>query len=405
MSLQKKICYVLGIYPNLSETFIQREIDYFLSEGYDVFIYSLKSPNKDIADSCKVDSRVKIKYFRKNLFLSLFLNFKNLFRSPHGYIKSFFLVFRDLIYQTPYETFRLFTLFVASFELLNFINKNKIEFIHSHFANASLMCMFSKFLDKSFTYTSTVHASPDIYMRPLLLAEQFEGAKKVITISDYNYFILKRHLNINLSDKILVVKNGIEIANFKHIMRHNSKIKLLAVGNFRYFKGFDILIEAIELVKENNNNFELTIIGDGPQMNSIFKLIESKNLLAFVKLAGALRHENVMNYLKESDIFLHASVIDFGGRRDGFPTVILEAISHSVPVISTYVSAIPELIINNETGLLVPEGNPKELSKALLSLISDPGKREHLARKAHEKLAESYDIKETTHILEKVIVE
>jgi len=400
----KKICYVLGLYPNLSETFIQREISYFLSHEYEVFIYSLKVPSNNIREKCLIDSRINLEYFQQAVLKSLLKNFFYNIKNPKGFITSLFYILKGVVNQTPNETFRLMVLFVASSGLLSYTKKNNLKFIHSHFANASLMCLFAKQMNKIFQYSFTLHASADIYNRPLLLVEQFSFAKKIITISEYNANFLQRYFNEDHIDKLSVIRNGVEIIPFKFKNNSEEKLSLLSVGNYDYAKGFDILVEAIDIINRLNSNCELIIVGDGPQFRSIERNVKSKKLNSIIKLVGAKSHLETIKYFQQADIFIHASAIDFGGRRDGFPTVILEAVSHSLPVITTYVSGIPELIINDITGIIVPEGNPKLLAQSILNMISEHDKRESLARKAHKKLEESYDINKTTQQLEKLLI-
>jgi colanic acid/amylovoran biosynthesis glycosyltransferase len=121
-----------------------------------------------------------------------------------------------------------------------------------------------------------------------------------------------------------------------------------------------------------------------------------------VNLLGSLNNEDVMKYMEACDIFILASEIYLNGKRDGIPTVCIEAMSVGKPVISTYISGIPELIENGETGLLVPERNPKALSSAIARLIDNPKFRNEIGINGYEYVKNNYNIEKTIPLLKKV---
>lgn len=164
-------------------------------------------------------------------------------------------------------------------------------------------------------------------------------------------------------------------------------IRLFALGRFDVTKGFDILLKACAILKEKGVNFHLTLAGGGGKVmglgnleENLRKLRKDLNLEEAVSMPGLISHDELPAYLEESDIFVAPCVVDASGRRDGIPNTVIEALAYGVPVVSTNVNALPEVIQNGRTGLAVNPGNPQELAEAIIFLAENPGQGKRLAQ-------------------------
>src|SRR5947199_29758 len=144
---------------------------------------------------------------------------------------------------------------------------------------------------------------------------------------------------------------------------------IVSVGRLVAFKGFEHLIDACAELARRGFDFTCHIVGDGPLRETLKAKIEKLNLSSRINLLGSLSQKAVLEELRNADVFALASVTDAQGASDVFPTVILEAMAAARPVLSTRLAGIPELVIDGETGVLVPPEDTSALAEALAQLV------------------------------------
>jgi len=150
-----------------------------------------------------------------------------------------------------------------------------------------------------------------------------------------------------------------------------SPLKLMAVGRFARTKGFDVLLKACKLLKDRGVAFKLTLVGAGFQGPTLQRLRKRLGLEDCVDMPGFLPHDQLTYLLKNHDMLVVPSVVHSTGDRDGIPNVIMEALSHRLPVVATDVCGIPEVIRHGETGLVVCQKDPEALAAAISDTASD----------------------------------
>lgn len=161
--------------------------------------------------------------------------------------------------------------------------------------------------------------------------------------------------------------------------RPGEAVRLLALGRFDVTKGFDVLLEACAILKKENFAFTLTLAGGGGKImglgdlsQKLLAMREALNLQAEVQMPGLISHDQLPLILAGHDIFIAPCVVHASGRRDGIPNTAIEALAFGLPVIATNVNALPEIIHNNETGLIVPQKDPAALASAIRQMASEP---------------------------------
>lgn len=161
--------------------------------------------------------------------------------------------------------------------------------------------------------------------------------------------------------------------------RAERPLRLLALGRFDVTKGFDVLLKACAILKERGVKFHLTLAGGGGKLmglgnleNSLRELRKELELEEYVSMPGLLSHDTLPDVLDEHDIFVAPCVIHSSGKRDGIPNTVIEALAFGMPVVSTNIHALPEVVRDGETGLTVNPDNPAELVQAILRLAEDP---------------------------------
>ena len=207
-----------------------------------------------------------------------------------------------------------------------------------------------------------------------------------------------------LYDKLITIHNGIDteamnfltkeearkilISNFKFQIS-NSDLIIGTLANFYKTKGLEYLIEAFNILttsyKLPATSYQLIIIGDGELRAELENLIANYGLKDRIILLG--KKENAARYLKAFDIYVCSSV------KEGFPYSILEAMAAGLPIVSTNVGGIPEMIQNQKNGLLIEPKNPSELATSIKFLIENPELANQLGNQAKITVKEKFSIK------------
>lgn len=392
-----RIAYILSTFPAISETFIRTEIDGLLENGHEIYIFAIRQPDYLPLNSKRNELyKKRIYYFNNRLvFVSIPVFIIEVFFHPLRIIKAIHKIFEQYKNLPLFIIIRELRDLLVAFGFYPIIQKLKIQHLHSHFSSASNINLFLNLIFKK-KFTFTAHASDDIFRHPELINDKMLNCEFVVTVSNYNKEYLNLITDFNYLDKIFVIYNGIKVPEFiRENYETSNKIKVLSVGNFSYFKGFPTLLKSIKILVEKGYEFEVWIIGDGPQRIVIEKIINNYKLNDTVKLLGFVEDSNKSKYYKEADIFVLASEIYLNGIRDSLPTVIFEAMGYGLPVVSTYISSIPEQIIDGESGLLCPEKDANKIAEQIEKLILDKELRKKLGQNARCRLEKYYDYKNT----------
>ena len=182
-------------------------------------------------------------------------------------------------------------------------------------------------------------------------------ADKVIAVSDSLKSMLNKHFHVDA----LVVHNLVGEGFDYNPTSQRSTFNFVTVGSLFHVKGYDILIDAFAKIASVNDNFRLTIVGDGNQRPLLQQLITKHNLQSKVSLVGRKSRAEVADILLNSDVYVSSS------RNENFSVSVLEALSIGLPVVATICGGIRECI-NDSNGLLVPTENVDLLSDAMLKI-------------------------------------
>lgn len=396
----RNIAYILDFFPVISETFITNEIIKLNKIGYKVLIFPRENTiGKEYGAVIHHDSRKLMKdvhyfYNIQNRWSKLQLLVYHLFfmiNSPVNYFKTFH-------FSKKYGT-KIFKLFIRSILYATKFRRMRIFHIHAHFAldACSLALLISKLTNIPFSFTIHAH---DIFVPELadIAVEKFHHAQFVACISEYNKnYILKQFPGIN-SHKIKIIHCGLDVEKIEP-RNENIEVKekdnytILSVGRLVGQKGFKHLIRACQILKEKENlQFTCKIIGDGKDRKKLKKIISELNLDETVNLLGSQEQNDVIKNMRNADLFVLPCVRDEDGFMDGIPVALMEAMALRVPVISTRISGIPELV-KDGSGILVPPGDAKELAKAIERVMNLPNdKRQQMIESGREEVLKNFNL-------------
>jgi colanic acid/amylovoran biosynthesis glycosyltransferase len=279
-----------------------------------------------------------------------------------------------------------------------------VRHVHAHFAGMAARTAFwiHKFFSMSFSFTA--HANDIFAPRDFEIAldKLVDTARVIVTETDYAAQFLRERFP-ERADRIHRIYNGLNLVEFGHTKFFSSPPLIVAVGRLIAKKGFADLIRACGLLAESGKSFRCEIIGEGSLENELQAQIEQLDLQNRVVLSGAKPQRDVRQRLAAASVFVLPSVVDAQGGMDNLPTVIMEAMATGLPVISTDIGGIPEMVVQNETGLLVQLGDAGALAGAIERVISDPSLARKLGQAAYARAQRLFSIEQNVRELCAVI--
>jgi glycosyltransferase involved in cell wall biosynthesis len=407
------IAYVLKGYPRLTDTFITSEVYRMEQEGLRLRVFVIKPCTEPVPSDLLDKIAAKPVYMpdttsmsKSSLFKWLSANLKHFMPSlrrvirkyPLGVSRAAGAAFaqamraRKGFWAWPRKVYA--KEFLQGVMLADMLEQaGDVSHIHGHYCHgATTVTWFASMMTK-LPFSFTAHAK-DIYLPSLnpagLLRRKMDAARFVITCTDANRDYLE---NLGSKTPVHCIYHGLN-AEFCNIMKEqtaaratNGRFRVLGVGRLIPKKGFDILVQACAILQQKRVPFEAIIVAEGGEHEKeIRRLITTNGLENSVLLPGPMSQSQLFDeYRKASAFCLPCRVLE-NGDRDGIPNVLIEAMAVGVPVVSTPISGIPELIHDGVNGLLVPSEDPGALAEAFLRLTSDSHLAADLSRNAQETI-------------------
>lgn len=385
-----KVAYILKMFPRFSETFILSEVLELERAGVDVRIFSLKAPNdaRTHADVEKVKATITYVPESRLAQARAFVHpHWQVFRwNPRRYAQIAFRVAKRRRWGAVKR-------FLQAGYIAPRLQAEGITHVHAHFASSATSVAHYLNQLMGMGYSFTAHAK-DIYIDTVsdeVLMRKMDHARFVVTVSDFN----EAHLStLAPYAPIKRIYNGLDLSQFSPNGTHADATPLiLAVGRLVEKKGFDDLIQACATLKDRGLAFQCNIVGVGSEEPRLRKLIQRLNLEGVVHLIGAMPREELIKLYPRASVVVAPCVIGNDGNRDGLPTVLIEAMALGVPVISTPVTGIPELVRDGETGQLVSPNDPDELAFAISRSLEQRERSLEMAIAGRTLVEEQFDLR------------
>lgn len=333
-------------------------------------------------------------------------------------------VYVDLVDSIDYALFKAtgppYTMALAS-KIIKVATDSKLDLIHAHYAIPHAMAAYMAREISGIPYVVTLHGSDvhtlgqDPAYRPVV-KHTIEKADAVTAVSEF--LKKKAHEELGIEREIQVIPNFIDTSRFRHLngvrlfvesgcvglrkadeaveLQPEEKI-LLHASNFREVKRVVELVEIMRIVVDHFPKARLIIAGDGPSRIEVERKIEALDLCNNVHLLGV--KSNMQEIMCSADLFLLNSTLE------GMPLVLLEAMSCSLPVVTTPAGGIPELVRPGKDGVVTKGFGQEEYAQAIIEMLENDEKRKNLGKAGRKRVEESFSANQIVKMYEKVFEE
>lgn len=397
-----KLCYLISQYPALSHTFILNEVTALRANGIEISVASINAPDRKREEltekeRCEAEQTFYIK--NQGIWGAICAFFYTLTFHPLGTVKGIFKCFNLTGWNIGALFYHFFYLAEAMI-LGRWMEKHKLTHLHVHFGIAvSTVALLCKEVFP-IQFSMTIHGPDEFYdVDQYHIAEKIKKASLIVCISYFAQSQLMRFSSPEHWSKMHVVPLGVSADDFpaKPINKAPAVFELLSVGRLVPMKGHAILLSAVAQLINQGLPLKLTIIGGGPEKENLEKEIQRLGIESHINLTGPLNLPKVCEHYQKADLFIMSSF------SEGIPIVLMEAMASGIPCVASAINGIPELIRNEEEGMLVPASDISTLVATIQSLLSNPEKRVLFSKAGRKRVVEKYNIKINTDKLTDVL--
>lgn len=382
-----KLAVFVTEFPKTTETFILRDLMVFLEAGVDLRIYHLAPWRKD---QILHGFAAPLAGRARHLGLGSGAAVAGVLRHP---LTTAGMVARILRHQgaEPVMAAKSLALLPAALGIAEELREWGADHVHAEFAGhpATAAWIVNAAIGIPYSVSCRAH---DIFRSQRLLAQKFAAASAVRSVSEFTRAFLARKVAGVGEVDIDVIHSSVDVGAIPALppAPRNGTFRVLYVGALQQRKGVDVLLSALAGL---DGDWRLDLAGDGPERARLEALTRDLGLEARVAFLGARPFEEISGLIEAAHVCVAPSVIGPKGRTEGIPNVMIEALAHQRPAISTRVSGIPELIRDGETGLMTEPGDIDALRRALVEVRDDPDAAHALAVAGRAHVAAEFDLR------------
>jgi len=399
---QYRIAYLVSQYPAYSHTFILREIQQLRQFDVSIVVASINLPDRPFEKLTPLEREEAEHTFyikHQGIFKATTALTQTLFFKPFGLVRGLKQVVKLGELDVKRLLFNGFYL-VEALLVGQWMRSQQLTHLHVHFATpaASVGLLVKAVFGYSFSFT--VHGPDEFYDAPgYNLPEKILAADFIFCISHYARSQVMKLSPIKAWPKFDVCRLGIDPQRFipQAKTENTGTCHLLCVGRLTSAKGQAILLEAVAQLRQQGISVTLTLVGMGPDQQSLTQYAKTLGISEQVVFTGAVDQDHILAYYQAADIFVLPSFAE------GLPVVLMEAMAMEIPCITTAITGIPELIQQGLDGLLVAAADSEGLRQAIAKLVNDPLLRIQLGKAGRLKVLSNYDLyKNTRYLFEKL---
>jgi colanic acid/amylovoran biosynthesis glycosyltransferase len=394
-----RIAYLTGEYPRATDTFIQREVAGLRNLGVEVHTFSVRPTGTEhmVGPEQRAERDRTTTLLPPNFFRLFSAHVSLLFRSPHRYVRGIELAWKGrspglkaLLYQLFY--------FLEAGTLACEIEQRQIQHLHNHLADSSCTVAMLAATLAGIRFSFTVHG-PAIFLEPYRWRLDLK-VQQALFVSCISYYCRSQVMLLSPIQewpKLHIVHCGVDLQRFVPVTHPPNSKRLLYTGRLSAAKGVPILLQALQQVVPHHPNLVLTLVGDGPDRAALETLAADLKLTSYLKFVGYQSQDAVCQYLLNSDIFVLPSF------SEGLPVALMEALAAGVPVITTEIAGIGELVEDGVNGYLIPPGAVEPLVQRLKQLLEDADLRQRMGRAGLIKVEQEFNLSQEVPWLKQIM--
>jgi glycosyltransferase involved in cell wall biosynthesis len=401
----RTVAYVVSRFPKLTETFVLYELLALEDLEVHVELYPLLREHEPVAHP---EAAALVARAHYEPFLSLAIlgsNVRMLLRRPRGYFGALWTVARGAFGSLNYLAGGL-AIFPKVVHAATSMEEEGVTHVHCHFANHPATAGLIVHRLTGIPFSFTAHGS-DLHRDRRLLREKAREAERVFTISDYNRRLIEDECGSEAERKVTVLHCGADTSLFHPGARprRTGSLAVVCVASLQEVKGHRYLLDACRVLLDRGVEFNCRLVGDGPLRVALETQIAELDLGGHVHLEGPRARPQVAEILGGADIAVCPSAPTSKGDREGIPVALMEAMATGLAVVASDISGIPELVDDDETGLLVPPGDASALADAITRLHEDSALRTRLGEAARARVVHDFDLRRNAAALAPLLVE
>lgn len=388
----ERVAYVMSRFPKLTETFILFEMLAVQEAGVQVEIFPLLRERTEVIHP---EARPLVERAHFQPFLSLAIlgsQVHYLVRRPRAYLGALAGLVRGTWGSANYFVGGL-AVFPKVVHDARLIERLGLEHVHCHFSNHPALAGFVIHRLTGIPYSFTAHGS-DLHRDRHMLCLKLSEAAFALTVSQDNLREMVDECGDLATRRTTILRCGVDTSIFQPSTGApvGGPLRLVCVGTLHAVKGQRFLIDACAQLQAAGVEVTCDLIGDGPDAATLGQRIRAAGLEGRVRLVGQRTRAEIASLLNASHALVAPSVPTSDGRREGIPVVLMEAMACGLPVVASRLSGIPELVRDNDTGLLVAPGDVDGLAAAIRRLAEDAGLRARLGASARTAVTAEYDL-------------
>lgn len=379
-----EVAYLLERFPSFGQTFCYREVAELERQGTKVHVYSIRRPVGEPKQDWDEQLVPRVHYLPEEHALV-----REVDRSMRA--GGAIAATRETVEKWGRQSdfLRLYQAVYVGLRL----QQSGVRHLHAHFAGMAARTAYwiNQFFGNPYTFTA--HANDIFAPRDFAVSLQklLANAGAVVAVSDYAASFLRNRFP-EAAAKVHRIYNGVDLSRFHPVDFGSGIPAIVSIGRLIEKKGFADLISACRLLKPRGRSFACEIIGEGPLESALRSQIVKDDLESCVKLVGPQTQSQISLRLAHATIFALPCTREEGGGMDNLPTVIMEAMAAGLPVISTPLAGVPEMVENDFNGILVPEHDPAAVAAAIEYLIAHPEQARRFGERGRTIAREKFSI-------------
>jgi glycosyltransferase involved in cell wall biosynthesis len=373
-----RIAYLQGTFPTTRETFVSNEIIDLVRRGVDIEVFSWSLPGGEVIHPEVRESGIleRTHYFR----------YRHLLRALGRW--TFWRALAEVTFGGKRRAFTGWRDKLAAAYFAALLVSRRRQHLHTHFFQAAKHIAALARLPYSFT----AHCFEEQAMGEAdkaRLAVEVAQLPFIVATSRFGQEGIQRLVAPEQRGKVRLVRTGIDLDRFRADHEEETACDVLCVAGYSPFKGIEYLVRATAILQSQWPGLRVVSIGGPPAYHpeTRERLLEERRrcgVESAFEFMGPQDSDTVRAMLQRTKVFALPSIIDDEGHMDGLPIALLEAAASGLPMVSTAVAGIPDIVVDGVTGIIVPQRDPEALAEAISRLLADPNLRERMGQAARQ---------------------